>query len=128
GVELGFASSSGVQISSAEPLSKAALLELCERWPASVGFGQLFELAAERVRAAGVEGDFSRSQLGADLIECLLRKAVMARAWEPPVETRLRERVCVPRCSRITAAREGWVATLHHRRGTLEAPLRQLIP
>lgn len=128
GVELGFANSSGVQISSAEPLSKAALLELCERWPASVGFGQLFELAAERVRAAGVAGEFSRSQLGADLIECLLRKAVVARAWEPPVETRLGERACVPRSSRITAACEGWVATLHHRRGTLEAPLRQLIP
>jgi SAM-dependent methyltransferase/methyltransferase-like protein len=128
GVELGFASSSGAQISSAEPLSKAALLELCERWPASVEFERLFELATARVRAAGVQAELSRTQLGADLIECLLRKAVVARAWEPPLATRSPARACVPRCSRILAAREGWVATMHHRRGTLETPLRSVIP
>ncbi|HVI03245.1 MAG TPA: methyltransferase regulatory domain-containing protein [Enhygromyxa sp.] len=129
GVELSFVSSSGAQISSAAPLSKAALLELCERWPASVEFERLFELALARVQAAGVAlAEPSRAQLGADLIECLLRKAVTARAHEPPLAERMPTRPCVPRFSRMVAAREGWVATLHHRRGTLEAPLRPLIP
>lgn len=139
GVELGFTCSTGVEISSSNPLTKAALLQLCERWPASVEFERLFELALARVRAAHAEGEgeseseqlsgpSSRAQLGADLIECLLRTAVSARVWEPPLVDRMPERPFVSRCARMMAAREGWVATAHHRRGTLDAPLRQLVP
>lgn len=129
GVELELTSSSGAQISSPDPLTKAALLELCERWPASVEFERLFELATARVRAAGIELEQpSRKQLGADLNECLLRQAIVARAWEPPLTTRMPERPRVPRFARLMAAREGWVATLHHRRGTLDVPLRHVIP
>ncbi len=128
GVELSFTSESGAQISSAEPLTKAALLELCERWPASVDFERLFELAGARLEAAEVAHSSSRAQLGADLIECLLRKAIEARAWEPAMASSLPERPKVPAFSRIMAAREGWVATLHHRRGTPSTALAQVIP
>jgi len=129
GVQLGFTTSVGAKIGSPEPLTKAALLELCERWPASVEFDRLLELGAGRVRAAGVELDEpSREQLGADLVECLLRNAVAARVAEPPLSASLPERPRVPAFSRIMAAREGWVASLAHHRGRLDPPLVHLIP
>jgi SAM-dependent methyltransferase len=129
GVDLGFTTTSGPSIRSSDPTTKAALLELCERWPATLGFDELLERATVRVQAAGIEvGPGQREQFGADLVECLLRKAVEARVWEPPLASVLPERPEVPRFSRIMAAREGWVASLHHSRGSVDPPLRRVIP
>ncbi|PRQ05855.1 tRNA (guanine-N(7)-)-methyltransferase [Enhygromyxa salina] len=140
GVELGFLSASGARISSPEPLTKAALIELGERWPATLDFDTLLEAAAARVREAGVapngdggdngepEPEPDRERLAADLIECLLRKAVLARVWEPPLATELGDKPRVSAFNRIAADREGWVATLHHNRSKLAAPLQRLVP
>lgn len=127
GVELAFTGDPSIR--SADSLTKAALLELCDRWPASVEFERLLELATARVSAAGIElSEPPRERLGADLVECLLRKAVSARAWEPPLTTTAPARPEVSAFSRAVAAREGWVASLHHRKGKLDAPLEHVIP
>jgi SAM-dependent methyltransferase len=129
GVELGFACTSGAKISSGEPLTKAALLELCERWPATIEFDALIEAASARLHAAGIDAQApDRERLAADLIECLLRKAVIARSWEPALATSPPEKPKLGAFNRITAEREGWIASLHHHRIELAAPLQKLAP
>lgn len=127
GVELGFSCSSGANISSGEPLTKAALLELCARWPATLEFDALIEASCARLLAAGVDvGAPDRERLAADLIECLLRKAVIARSWEPGLATSLPDKPKLSAFNRITAEREGWIASLHHHRIELAAPVQKL--
>lgn len=129
-VEVGFTSSSGARISSPDPLTKAALIELGERWPASLGFDELLAAADTRVQAADVqaESDPDRDRLAADLIECLLRKAVTARADEPPHATQMPDKPRVSAFNRLTAEREGWLANNHHARVVLPTPLAMLVP
>ncbi|PRQ07577.1 methyltransferase regulatory domain-containing protein [Enhygromyxa salina] len=131
-LSVGFASSTGARFSSPASLTKAALIELGERWPASLGFDELLAAAQARVGAAGfaVEPDRERlaADLAADLIECLLRKAVTARADAAPLAVELPDRPRVSAFNRLTAAREGWLATSHHRRFELAAPLAVLVP
>jgi methyltransferase-like protein len=129
GVELGFACSSGARISSGEPLTKAALLELCAQWPATLGFDDLIEAACVRLHDAGFDvATPDRQRLAADLIECLLRKAVIARSWQPASATSIPGKPKLSAFNRITAEREGWIASLHHHRIDLAAPLQKLAP
>jgi methyltransferase-like protein/ubiquinone/menaquinone biosynthesis C-methylase UbiE len=127
GVELGFACSSGARISSGEPLTKAALLELCERWPSTLDLDELIAAASARLHAAGHAVDTpDRQRLAADLIECLLRKAVIARSWQPAIATSIPEQPKLSAFNRIMAEREGWIASLHHHRVQLAAPVQKL--
>jgi SAM-dependent methyltransferase len=129
GVELGFACSSGARISSGEPLTKAALLELCARWPATLAFDELIEAACARLRDAGSDvGTPDRERLAADLIECLLRKAVIARCIEPAIATSVADAPKLSAFNRIMADREGWIASAHHHRIELSGPAQKLAP
>jgi SAM-dependent methyltransferase len=128
GVELAFACSSKARINSPEAATKAALLELCERWPASVDFDTLIDAARERLHAAGLDIEPDRRSLAADLIECVLRKAVIVRCWEPPVASSVPDKPRVSPFNRVVAVREGWIATLHHHRHQLSAPMQQIVP
>jgi methyltransferase-like protein len=129
GVELGFTCLSNARVSSGEPLTKAALLELCARWPATVSFDELIASAQTRLREAGFDVDTpDRSRLAADLIECLLRKAVIARSSEPPLATSIPDKPKLGAFNRVIAEREGWIASLHHHRVELPAPLQKLAP
>ncbi|KIG15594.1 Methyltransferase [Enhygromyxa salina] len=127
-VSVGFASSTGARLSSPASLTKAALIELGERWPASLAFDELLAAASARVQAAGFTVEPDRERLAADLIECLLRKAVTARIDEPPLTTKIPDKPRVSAFNRIMAAREGWLATHHHSRFELPAPLAELVP
>jgi hypothetical protein len=126
-VSVGFTSSTGARLSCPEPLTKAALIELGERWPASLAFDELLAAADARVRAAGIEAEPDRERLAADLIECLLRKAVTARAWEPPLAAAVPDKPSVSAFDRLMADREGWLATKHHSRFELSPPLQVLV-
>lgn len=129
GVELGFACASGARISSSDPVTKAALSELCARWPASLEFDALLEVACMRLREAGMDpGSPDRARVAADLIECLLRKAVIARSLEPALATAVPERPKLGAFNRAMAEREGWIASLHHHRIELSAPMQKLAP
>jgi SAM-dependent methyltransferase len=130
GVELGFACSSGARISSGESVTKAALLELCERWPATLSFDALYEAACARLQTANVElGEPpDRQRLAADLIECLLRKAVIARCIEPAIATSVADAPKLSAFNRIMADREGWIASAHHHRIELSGPAQKLAP
>jgi methyltransferase-like protein/ubiquinone/menaquinone biosynthesis C-methylase UbiE len=129
GVELGFACASGARISSGEPLTKAALLELCDRWPATLDFDALVDAARSRVREAGIVlAEPNRTRLAADLIECLLRKAVIARSIEPPLAPAIPGKPKLSAFNRLMAEREGWIATLHHHHVPLAGPQQTLAP
>jgi methyltransferase-like protein len=129
GVELGFACLSGARISSGEPLTKAALLELCARWPATLDFEELIEAARGRLREAELDVDTpDRQRLAADLIECLLRKAVITRSWQPAIATSMPDKPKLSAFNRITAEREGWIASCHHHRIQLATPMQKLAP
>jgi methyltransferase-like protein len=129
GVELSFTCSSGAKISSGEPLTKAALLELCAHWPASLSFPALHDAARARLRDANVDaGEPDRARLAADMIECLLRKAVMARCHEPALATTIPAKPELSAFNRLMAEREGWMASLHHHHVGLPAPTQKLAP
>lgn len=127
GVELGYACASGARISSGHALTKAALLELCERWPASVPFEQLFAAARERVRAAGFAEQGERINLATDMIECLLRKAVVARIDEPPLAVDTATVPTISPTARLLVAREGWLPTLHHAHISVQPAQQRLV-
>ncbi|NVB39013.1 methyltransferase regulatory domain-containing protein [Pseudenhygromyxa sp. WMMC2535] len=119
----------GIRVS--DPLTKAALVELCARWPASVELPALERGARERLAQAGLEleGDPAqhRAQLCASLLECLLRRALSVRVCEPPLARSL-TRPRVGAFNREMAARTGWVAGLDHQPFMLDPTLRHLVP
>jgi SAM-dependent methyltransferase len=111
-----------------DPPSKAALVELCERWPSSVAFPDLLAAAEARLHALGLAWPTdSRARLIASLVECLVRRAVIARAIEPPLANDL-SRPRVSGFNRLMAARAGWIAGAGHRPFMLDPTLVQLLP
>ena len=128
GVEWTFESASRAKIQTPSALTKAALVELCERWPATLPFDELLERALARLAEAEVEPEpEARVRLSSDLIECLLRKAVVARSWEPPLSTSVSPRPRVSALARILARREAWLPSLHHHRQDLNSATRKLV-
>ncbi|MFV8755582.1 methyltransferase regulatory domain-containing protein [Nannocystaceae bacterium ST9] len=132
GVEVEFETREGVKIQTAAPLTKAALAELGERWPRTLPLDPLIDAAEARLASAEIERPGEplprrREQLARDLIESLLRKAVVARSWEPPIANDL-DSPCVQPLVRELAREHGYLICLHHRRHSLDDALRELVP
>ncbi|PRQ10252.1 methyltransferase regulatory domain-containing protein [Enhygromyxa salina] len=118
-----------LSIGASDPLTKAALVELCAVWPTSVGFEQLERSARGRLATAGHDSTTpTREQLVASLIECMVRNAVVARCWEPPIGAASSARPRISAFNRRMAGRDGWLAALEHRPFVLEPTLAHLVP
>lgn len=133
GVGVEFATHEGAKIQTPAALTKAALVELRERWPASLPLPALVEAARTRLVAAGhpigESAERDREALARDLIECLLRKAVVARSSSPAhARASACERPRVSALARALAAEQGYLVDLHHNRHTLDPSLRTLVP
>lgn len=112
----------------ADPLVKAALVELCSRWPASLAFAELERGATRRLTELELElPEDPRAHLVGGLVECLVRNAIIARAVEPPLARTLAR----PRVSAFNlraAVEGGWIAGLDHETFMLEPTLALLVP
>ena len=112
----------------ADPLVKAALVELCSRWPGSFAFAELEAAAHERLHELGIEPpDNPAEALVGGLVECLVRGAIVTRVVDPPLAATL-ERPRVSAFNRRKAKDEGWIAGGEHRLFMLDPTLVQLVP
>lgn len=133
GIGVEFETHEGAKIHTPAALTKAALVELRERWPTTLPLPALVEAARARLQASGLPTrdalEADREALGRDLIECLLRKAVVARSSTPAhVRADASERPRVTALARTLAAEQGYLVDLHHNRHTLDPSLRTLVP
>src|SRR5204863_9188073 len=65
----------GIRVTSAQPITKAALLIMRRLWPTDLAFDELWRRAAGLLVEAGIDtGDetASRARLAGDVLECLV--------------------------------------------------------
>jgi methyltransferase-like protein len=107
-----FALASGGTAAAAQPLTRAALQVLAERFPDSLGFGDLLQAARSRVLAAGGSAP-GADALAADLFSLLAGKAVRA---EPNARHYPADASAAPRANTLvrSQAAAGHVATPRH--------------
>lgn len=126
--EADFHGPKGAVIATAEPLAKAALLELGEAWPAWLTFSELLDRARRRL-GGGPAGPEAGAGLAAFLLRCYRLGFAELHAWPAPFASRVPER---PRASALArlVARSAWgVPTLRHLVLSLDDPLaRWLLP
>lgn len=134
GVGVEFETHEGAKIQTPAARTKAAIVELRERWPTTLPFAALFEAAQARLVAAGQAAsedppERGREALARDLIECLLRKAVVARSDSPTLGwAATSERPRVSTLARTLAREQGYLIDRHHARHALDPSLRALVP
>ena len=109
------------------PLTKAALLELAEAYPAALTFTELAERAAQRVRRAGGPAT-EREALLIELLRLFLRQMVGGALQAESFARPDRARPCASRLARAqVAAGLGHVATIRHMPMGLDAFVAHLI-
>lgn len=130
GVELHLEISGGPSISSADALTKAAMVELVERWPASLGFDELVLRAHARLEAAGLRSETRPETLASSLLESMLHQAVIARSHEPPLASSpgSPEKPRVSAFNRHMARDEAWITGHQNRRMKIGPVLAKLVP
>ncbi len=114
GVEAAFRGSRGKTIRMDLPLSKAALLVLHEAWPRRLGFAELQQAVAARLRRAGLEAP-ATAQLADFLLAALALDAVEVHAREPRLAVSPGARPRASALARRQAAAGEMVASLTHR-------------
>ena len=117
-----FSTADNMVVSSERPLTKAALVVLRARWPASIPFALLCDEAFALLREAGiVEPSSSRSDLAADLLECHVSGAgISFRTWCPPIALHPGRHPCTTKVARVQIARGRHVASLLHETNHLD--------
>ena len=130
-VELTLRTRDGATVASRDPMTKAALIELSARWPQTLTFDGLVTAAQARLAGIGmvaVDSPQLRAGLATDLVECLLRQAIVVRSWSPPIAPASAERPRLSAFARRIAAEEGWLPGCYHTRHTIDRALRSLVP
>jgi hypothetical protein len=133
GVTEVFVASSGVKITAAEPILKAALIEVGRAWPRDIPFEELTVRVLTQLglrRARSTEEDLTeeeRSALARDLVELEALGHLDLRVRELPVAPRPTERPAVTSLTRFEAERHGWVSTPMHAMLRLDPLERELV-
>lgn len=120
GVTARFVVTGGLEVETAQPVAKAALMLLRRAWPDRVRFETLVDGALAMVREAGMElaigvEDAMRG-LGADLLALYCRGAVELHRWRPSLTTAVGERPRASAHARLQAGRGGFVTSQRHQR------------
>ena len=118
----------GVEMRTASPVTKAALVLLRRAWPRALGFDELCRRACSFVLEGGLSlASDARAVLATDLLKCCFGGGVRARHWVPPVATELGERPRVSRVARAQARSGGFVASVHHEVVHLDRARRKIV-
>ncbi len=107
GVPERYSTASGNRVETAEPITKAALLELGRSWPKAIGFDELYRLSRSRLEREGATGERGaaghRSTLASDILWCFVSGVVELKSWEPDFATVPGPRPRVSRLNRLQA-------------------------
>jgi SAM-dependent methyltransferase len=121
----------GLRVTSAQPITKAALLMLRKLWPGDLAFDELWRGAAGLLAEAGIAvGDEtgSRARLAGDLLECVVGGGGLDLRREPP--PLVAEPGVHPQASPLTrwlARHRGYATNGRHQRVDLDAVAVELI-
>lgn len=106
----------GAQVTSSEPIVKAALTVLHESGPARIPFGQMLEMARRRLEmATGPDDAQQESRLAGALLSCYIGGTLELHAWAPPVVLRVTDRPAAHLLTRLQGERNLLIANLLHR-------------
>jgi methyltransferase-like protein len=126
-----FALPNGVQLTTPQPLVKAALQHLGEIWPKSIKFDDLLHKALAKV-APNVIQDKNAAQaqsqlLGADLLTAYSTNAVVFRTHELPFVTEVSDKPKVSDLARHQAENNNYVTNQLHEIVTIDVFSKHLI-
>jgi methyltransferase-like protein/2-polyprenyl-3-methyl-5-hydroxy-6-metoxy-1,4-benzoquinol methylase len=127
-----FVSARGGKLTTNHPLSKAALVELDDAYPASVPVAELPARAVARLAAQGIEAaatDDDVAMIGANLLQGFSYDAglVELRTWEPSIVTAVSGRPLASAYVRTLVERTATVANAYHERVNLQMPQAALL-
>jgi SAM-dependent methyltransferase len=127
-----FVANNGNRFGIGNALTRAALLQLIERWPEGVPFGELNDAARRSMRAipgsAGTHGAAAPEVLGVELLQLYAAGIVQLRTRDPGVSATIGDRPLASDLERLQASRGNELTTLLHQPLTLTPFERTLVP
>jgi SAM-dependent methyltransferase len=115
-----------------QPLLKAAIVALCERWPRSAGFDELWGETMHRLGrpapAPGLAAEADRRTFALYLLQGHMTNLVNLHAYEPPIAPSAGPRPCAPALIRHQAATGARVISLRLCAAALDDVDRFLLP
>lgn len=113
-----FALPNGVQLTTPQPLVKAALQYLGEMWPKAVKFDDLLSVALSRVAPNVIQDKNARDAqtqlLGSDLLTAFSTSAVLFRSFDLPFVTELSDKPKVSELAKFQAEHNSYVTNQLH--------------
>ncbi|MCC7326546.1 MAG: class I SAM-dependent methyltransferase [Burkholderiales bacterium] len=115
-----------------EPIAKAAMQVLGERWPQTIGVADLRQQARARLAAAGASATAAELErdselVGSDMLRCFAAGLVELRSESPPVSLVVGERPRAGVMARHQAAQGTLITNLRHEPVNLDEFGRQLL-
>ena len=129
-----FVARNGNRFGISNALTRAALLHLIERWPESVPFAELSEVARRSLTPAssiGVAGGHEHGgpeTLATELLQLCASGIAELRLWNPNLSATVSDRPMVSPLARLQARRGSELTTLLHHSLRLDAFERALVP
>ena len=131
GIAHRFETADGLEVTSTEPITKAALLWLRRHWPGDVGFLELCDRTVAMLRESGIDvppDSNPRVRLAADLLECLVGGGgIELRVHPPELVMRVGEHPCTSASTRWQSRRHGFATTGRHQRVDLDTIAKQVV-
>ncbi len=115
-------------IETGHPGLKAALAELCGRWPAAAPWPELWAAAAARLEAGGVAAAGLHDSTAHGMLQLFHSNLVCLHAAPSPFTLTPGERPVASRLARMQALRGSEVANLRHRKADLDPAALALLP
>jgi methyltransferase-like protein/SAM-dependent methyltransferase len=126
GVPASFETADGLTITSALPITKAALALAAARYPDVVAFDELCRGALEQVADVPML-EHARELLAVDLLACFLRGTIELHTARPRLCVTPGSRPMVSRYARWQTARGGFATNRRHMRVDFDEPARRVI-
>ena len=125
---VGFVSLFGDHLGVGQPLLKAAVVALCERWPRSAGFDELWSEALARLGRPRTGSEADRGAFATFLLQGHMTNLVNLHAYDPPVAPDPSERPVAPPLVRHQAAANARVISLRLCAAALDDLDRLVVP
>lgn len=122
-----FGAPDGSQLTTANGISKAAMMILAERWPAALAFDDLHAAAHAHTRGQGDDAGAERDALADVLLQSYAAGVVELRARPSSFALEASERPLASRLARHQARRSPVVTNLRHEAIALEPRVRELL-